>query len=268
MKAPLELTRNPWLMRRGQNLVELIYMLSRVPGVRHVHPWARPGSTDMRWLPINEDIGRPEGAPLPLALLDRFIEESSHRVILDYCGCRTASECSDYPVDVGCLMIGDAAPTAAPSISREVGVDEAKAHARRAVSAGLVPVVGIAAVDRAVFRVKDPHRMLTVCLCCPCCCLGRYNRHLPQESLEATFPWLDGVRIEVTDACTGCGTCAPACYLGAIDIEGGRAVHSDVCRACGRCALACPSDAVEIEITDPGFLEAAYERILERVDHR
>ncbi len=266
-KANLELTRNPWLMRRGRDLVELGFRLSRLPGVRKIHPWTTPRGTEMRWLPVNRDLSMPQGIPLPLELLDRLIAEASHRVVLEYCGCRRASRCSGYPEEVGCLLLGDDALRAAPSLSREVSAEEARSHAGRAVEAGLVPAVGTARVDDLVFGVKRPKRMLTVCFCCECCCLGRYLRHVPLGSLDAIFPRLPGVEVRVTGDCDGCGACVERCYLGAIEIRDERAVHSAYCRACGRCAAACPRGAVEVVLSDPGFLEETYRRIRARMDH-
>lgn len=265
-RANLELTKNPWLMRRARDGVDFIFRLSRLPLLRRFHPWTDPATSDMRWLPINQAIEMPEGVPLPPSILDRCIEEASHRVIIDYCGCRKASVCGHYPVEVGCLLLGDTAVRAARSISREVGVEEAKEHARRAMEAGLIPAVGTARVDNLVFNVEDPARMLTVCFCCECCCIMRYTRHTPMKYLEPTFPRLEGVAVEVTETCTGCGTCAGHCYMKAIEIVGGRARIDEKCRACGRCASVCPSEAIRVSVDDPEFLEKCYRRIRSYVD--
>jgi UDP-glucose 4-epimerase len=75
------------------------------------------------------------------------------------------------------------------------------------------------------------------------------------------FPRLDSIVVEVTDGCTGCGTCVEHCYIKAIEVAGDRAVIGEKCRACGRCASVCPSGAVKISIEDPEFLDRAYEAI-------
>lgn len=241
--------------------------LSKVPLVTKLHPWLRSDKTDMRWLPINEDIALPESAPAPLALLDRLIEEASHRVVFEACGCRTASQCRRHPVEIGCLLMGDSAVESPPSVSREVGVEEAKQHARRAVEAGLVPFVGKARFDNYVFGIKERARLLTTCFCCDCCCITRNERHIPRRHLDRIFPRLDGVRIEVNERCDGCGDCVELCYVGAIKMKDGRAVMSERCRACGRCATICPPHAVEVHIDDSRFLDMAYERIRAHVKH-
>jgi len=247
-----------WKVRTGEALIKGVL---RIPGIDRVHPWLRKDKTDARWLPINDDICMPDDVPLPLALLERFIDEASHRVIIDYCGCRKGWQCKHYPIDIGCLMMGDSALEIKRFPGREVGVEEAKEHARRAVEAGLVPVVGKVRADNYIFDVKDRSRMLTTCFCCECCCITRYTRYVPLRSLDPLLPRLEGINLTVTDSCSGCGKCAKHCYIQAIKVTGGRAVIGEYCRACGRCAGVCPESAIEIRIDDPDFLEKTYESI-------
>ena len=248
-------------------LAEAIAALSRVPPARMVHPWFRASLTDMRWLPINENIDLPRSAPAPLALLDRLIDESSHRVVYEACGCRTACRCDRHPHDIGCLLMGDSAIESPASVSHEVSAPEAREHARRAVEAGLVPMVGKARVDNFIFGIKERRRLLTVCFCCDCCCVSRYERYFPVEQLDRMFPRIDGIRIEVTEACDGCGDCVERCYIQAIRMEDGRPVISERCRGCGRCATICPPQAITVHIDDSAFIEESYERIRAHVKY-
>jgi len=60
-----------------------------------------------------------------------------------------------------------------------------------------------------------------------------------------------GAKFRVTDACTGCGTCAEACPAGAIRLEGeGRNARPvfdyDRCIRCYCCHELCPSSAIEL----------------------
>jgi ferredoxin len=252
---------DPRKIRHYLNFVENLSRLSWLPTLWRWHPWLRPDKTDIRWLPINEDIEASESSPLPLQLLDTIIEEASHRVILDYCACREAYSCESYPTDIGCLMMGDSALEINPKVRREVEVEEAKSHARRAVGVGLIPAVGKARVDNPLFGVKDRGRLMTVCFCCECCCLTRFTTHLPVKILEQLFPPLEGLSIEVTEECTGCGTCVDHCFIKAMRLENDRAVMGVQCRACGRCASVCPSGAIKIAITQDDFLDRASERI-------
>jgi ferredoxin len=257
--------RDNRLTRRITRITEsvvkgFVHALMRVPGIGR-HPWFREDKSDMRWLPINQDIIRPAGTPMPPAILDRLIEEASHRVIIEYCGCREGFRCEHYPADLGCLMLGDSALEIKNYPAREVGAEEAKAHARRAIELGLVPAAGKTRVDNTIYRIKDVGRLLTVCFCCDCCCLTRFAHSGPLGLVEATFPRLEGITLEVTDGCKGCGRCVEHCYIRAIRVEGGRAVIGEQCRACGRCAAGCPSRAIEVRLEDPEFLEKTLERI-------
>ncbi len=254
-------------MRRAMDWGSRLLQATGLPGLRKVHPWVRPDKTSMRWLPINADIEMQPGTPLPLELLNRFIEEASHRVLFSYCGCRKACSCEHYPVDTGCLLLGDSALDAVGRAGHEVGIQEAKEHAARAVQRGLVPIVGKARLDNFFFGVKDRGRMITTCFCCECCCVTRFTRLLPHSVVDPIFPRLEGITIEVTDACKGCGKCAEQCYMEAIRVENGGAVIGEYCRACGRCATVCPQAAVRIAIDDPEFLERAYESIRAYVKH-
>jgi ferredoxin len=255
-------SRNAGLLKVGMKMLGSI--ARRVGGMRMLlrhHPWTDARKTDLRWLPINTDIQMPENVPMPLTLLDRLIEEASHRVIYDFCSCRKAFTCRDHREEIGCLLMGDSAVESPASVSHEVGVDEAKEHARRAIDAGLIPLVGKARVDNSFTGIKDRGRLLTACFCCECCCITRNTRHLHRDILEPMLPRLDGISIEVTDDCAGCGRCAEQCFIQAIQVKEGRAVIGEYCRACGRCATVCPNRAVTIKIDDPEFLEKSYRRI-------
>ena len=210
---------------------------------------------------MNEDIHLPENTALPAQILEDFIRRASHRVIVDYCACRKALGCKRYPADIGCLMMGSSALEIHPDIRREVSVDEALEHARAAMDKGLVPLVGKVRIDNLVFGIKDKKHLLSTCFCCECCCITRNIRHVPIDKIEPLFPPLEGVSIEVTDECKGCGTCAEHCYIKAITIVDKRAVIGEYCRACGRCATVCPKDAIRVRLDDHDFLEKTIERI-------
>ncbi|MBN1289368.1 MAG: 4Fe-4S binding protein [Actinobacteria bacterium] len=257
-----------WFIREAWDSMELFFRASRMPLVTRLHPWFRADRNDARWLPVNQDLELPDSVPLPITLLDRFIEESSKRVIVDTCPCRTIEGCKNYPVDIGCIFVGEATVEGLlPLVARQASIEEAKAHARRAVASGLVPVVGKVRLDNSLIRVRDRGKLLTICFCCECCCVTSFFEHMSLEDLDPIFPRLDGIKMEVTEECNGCGLCAKNCFIKAITVPFGKAQISDYCRACGRCATVCPKNAIKIRIEDPDYLEKSYQRIRQYVDH-
>lgn len=62
-----------------------------------------------------------------------------------------------------------------------------------------------------------------------------YAKRLASSSLK----WMaDG-------ACSGCGTCARACPLGLVRMEGGKPAWSEGCQECGACINWCPARAIQ-----------------------
>jgi UDP-glucose 4-epimerase len=262
-----------WVMQHkalfvpGHRAIEWPFFLGYIPLLRDIHPWLDRRESTITYLPINETL-RAEGVPMPAEVIASYIEQSPYHVIINRCLCRRARDCQDYSHDIGCLFMGESALQMPPQISRRVDAPEALRHLERALDAGLVPLVGKVRFDNFAFLIPDENKLLSVCFCCPCCCMMSFYRHLPPDRLDGVFPRLEGLTIEVTDACQGCGICARNCYLKAITVENGRAVHSATCRGCGRCARICPNQAVRITLTNPDYQEQVLQRINNRVDFR
>lgn len=240
--------------------IERAFKATRIPLVARM-PLLGERYNNMRWLPVNEDLRLQGDAPLPVNILYRFIEEASRRAVCNRCECRHVMDCRDYPAEIGCLFLGDSALDGPPGLFHEVSAEEARGHVNRALQTGLVPMVGKNLIDNFLFGIKERHRLLSICFCCECCCISRYVLHSPSKVVESTFPRLEGVTVEVTDECTGCGTCVEHCYIQAMRVVEDRAVIAESCRACGRCATACPNHAIEVSIDDPEYLDKCYERI-------
>lgn len=253
-------TKSP-LLRIFLKAIHAVFRLGEVPGIRKLHPWMAPEKNSMSYLPINQSLGEPESAVLPPQVALDFIEKASVHVVMDSCGCRTAHHCDNFTNEIGCLFMGESALDMPVGASRRITKEQALQHARRAIGLGLVPMTGKVRVDNFLMMTPDRSRLLTVCFCCHCCCMMRFYKHIPTEQLNEVISPVEGLSVQVTDDCVGCGTCLEYCIFDAIRIEGGVAVHSDRCRGCGRCEAHCPNEAVRIAIENPNAVEDVKNRI-------
>jgi len=254
-------TQMPFAKNIFFGLWENFFKLGQFKFFRDMMPEFNPEKTNMSWIPINKSIEGMQEIALPEVVLDKLIEKASHRVIVNYCGCRKVENCKTYPHDIGCLMMGESALLIPEKVRKEVNAEEAKAHVRKAVDAGLVPITGKARIDNDLFMIPDYDTLLTVCFCCECCCITRFTKHIPPEFLDQLFHPVEGLSIEVTDDCIGCGKCEPKCYVEAIKVVDKKAVIDDKCRICGRCVSACPTQALRLIASNPNAAEAVIQRI-------
>jgi len=215
---------------------------------------------------IGKTLERPEETVLPSEIIHHFIDKANFHWIMNFCLCRDASKCEDYPIEYGCLFLGEAARGINPKLGREVTKEEAHEHVAKCRDAGLVHLIGRNKLDSSWLGVSPGDKLLTVCNCCPCCCLWKMLPDLnPAISRKVTR--MLGVNVTVIDACVGCGTCAEGiCFVDAINMVDDRAVISDQCRGCGRCVETCPETAIEMTIANLDYLEDSIERISAVVD--
>jgi len=215
---------------------------------------------------VGKSFDAPERAVLPSQVVEHFIDASSHRWIMNWCICRKSSRCKDYPVDLGCLFLGEASKNIDPRLGRPATKEEAKEHIRRCREAGLVQMVGKNKLDAVWLDVSPGERLLSICSCCPCCCLWKI---LPELSgkISSKVTRMPGLQVSVSERCTGCGTCSKGiCFVDAIRLEGEKAKISEECRGCGRCVAACPSRAIDLTVSDMDFVEKSIARISSSVD--
>ena len=217
-------------------------------------------------IPVNESIELPGEMVLPSQVVEHFIEQAGTHWIMNFCLCRASSHCEDYPIDLGCLFLGDAAAGINPRLGRQVTREEALEHVRRCREAGLVHLVGRNKLDTVWLGVGPGDRLLTICSCCPCCCLWGMLPYLaPQISAKVTP--MPGVTVAVNGRCVGCGTCTQdVCFADAIQLQDGHAVIGAACRGCGRCVDVCPNKAIELVVENEQFAADAIERISALVD--
>jgi ferredoxin len=227
-----------------------------------------------RTIQIHAAIERPADMVLPSQVVEHFIEQASYHWIMNFCLCRDSNHCQDYPVAYGCLFLGEAVLGINPALGRRVTKAEALEHARRCREAGLVHLVGRNKLDTVWLGVSPGEKLLTICNCCPCCCLWKI---LPvvSQSIAAKVTKMPGVKVAVGDLCQGCGTCTQqVCFVGAIRLVDGpadlqpdsRAEIGDECRGCGRCVEVCPNGAIQITINGGVYIQETIERIAPLVE--
>lgn len=250
----------------------LLARLTNLPLLGSLIDWGLFDGDDMVYLPsdrsvtINENISQPDNLVLPSKVVDHFIEKASHHWIMDFCICRESSQCKEYPRKYGCIFLGEAVLGINPSLGRRVSKEEALDHARRCREAGLVHVVGRNKLDVMWLGAGPGEKLLTICNCCPCCCLWKV---LPQITprIGAKVSRLPGVSVQVNDLCLGCGTCTDGvCFVDAIQLIDDRAVIGEVCRGCGRCVEVCPNSAIELTIRGNMDIDQTIERLTQKVN--
>jgi Pyruvate/2-oxoacid:ferredoxin oxidoreductase delta subunit len=210
---------------------------------------AEPESQRMYHIPVNVKLTT-SSTPIPLIILEEIIRRSPHRVICNVCNCREGTKCENYPYkEYGCIHIGTATAEHNDENVTHASVEETIAHVRKSVDAGLIPLVGHLEADLTIWDISEP--FLTVCLCCPCCCVSfRLNKLMPKENHKELFPRLKGLHVFTDkDKCTGCEQCVPDCFAGCITIEEdiSRTDH-DLCTGCGVCVRTCPEEARTLQI--------------------
>jgi len=145
--------------------------------------------------------------------------------------------------------------------------EEARKHIKHAREIGLIHLIGRNKLDTIWLDAKPGFKLLTICNCCPCCCLWRI---LPNTSSKISdkVKKMPGVSVEINyDMCIGCGTCTnDVCFVNAIRMVNGKPVINEDCRGCGRCADVCPVGAIEIKIENKEFIEETIQRISSIVD--
>lgn len=200
---------------------------------------------------VNKKIESEGSEFLPTEIIKEVVKRSDDIVIMNTCLCRTSNNCQDYPQDIGCIFLGPTTKKIPRNIGHEATVEEALAHIDKADKAGLSHIIGRNKIDTVWMNVRPRKGLLTICHCCPCCCLWKVYPNL-HEDISGKLEKLDGVNITVHEEnCKHCQKCLDdVCMFDAISCENGKiTIDSASCKGCGLCVNACKFNAITIDYT-------------------
>ena len=215
---------------------------------------------------INAPLDPPETTIIPSQLVEYYINQANHIWIMDFCICREGDKCQDYPRDLGCIFLGEPVLQINSKLGKLVSKEEALEHAQRCREAGLVHTIGRNRLDSVWLGATPSEELMTICNCCPCCCLWGLVTDLTPK-IGRKISSLPGVEVTVTEECTGCGLCTDGiCFADAIHVIDGRAEISLECRGCGRCVEVCPENAIILTINGEKNFKEIQKRLDQLVD--
>lgn len=188
-------------------------------------------------------------------LAQELIDGAAYISLARGCPCREERKCQDFPVDFGCLYLGEGARgIVAKGNALQIGRQEAREHIRRAGDLGLVHMV-LWTSEELRSLGADAKKALELCSCCPCCCLNRRTG----DGMKAYIDGITGMGIARAEGeCNACGECEGACIFKAITIaEDGPEINPDRCKGCGRCVKACRQGVLNVYSLEevPSFSE-------------
>jgi Pyruvate/2-oxoacid:ferredoxin oxidoreductase delta subunit len=226
---------------------------------------------DLYYLPadrsimVNESVSNPGDYVLPSQIVDHFIDAAAHHWVMDFCLCRDSNHCKDYPRQLGCLFLGEAVHQINPKLGHLVSREAAHQHIQRCREAGLMHMVGRNKLDAFWLGAGPGEKLMTICNCCPCCCLYRVLPDITPR-ISAKINRLPGVNVLVNDNCLGCGECTQGiCFVDAIRMVEDRARIGSHCRGCGHCIEVCPNEAIELQFDQSPCLENTIQRLSQLV---
>lgn len=201
---------------------------------------------------LNTRIPTSKDTVLPGQILKEIIKKSRNHVIMDSCLCRVSNDCQEYSHDLGCLFMGTGAKKIPLKLGKPVTQEEALKHVDKCQEQGLVHIIGRNKLDSIWLNTGPKEELLTVCNCCPCCCLWKMAPDLPDKMGRSIGPMI-GVELKFHfENCSGCGKCTDdICFVNSILLEDGKAkIDYKNCKICGRCVEICPNNALKIEMAD------------------
>lgn len=227
-------------------------------------PFLSGKNFNITYLPINEEVSTSHSL-LSETVVQELVRRSAHRVIIHRCTCRDGNTCQKYPVDLGCLLLGEGTIEIDSRVGKHATVDEALKHVNNCIKAGLLPFVGRFRPDNFIWGVRDRGKLLTICFCCRCCCIILNTaKYFPEISVNSLVK-LRGLEIITnTVQCDLCALCTEECFVNARKIQNGIIIYdSNRCKGCGRCISVCPQNAIELKIEDT---DSAIDELMNRIN--
>ena len=213
---------------------------------------------------VNKKIESEGSEFLPTDIIKDVIKRCDDIVIMNSCLCRSSNDCQDYPKDLGCIFLGPTAKKIPSHIGKKASVEEALAQVDKADEAGLSHIIGRNKIDTFWMNVHPGRGLLTICHCCPCCCLWKVYPNLDEE-ISGKLERLDGVSIRLHEEnCRKCMKCLDeVCMFQAINLENDKiTINQDICRGCGLCVNACKFNAITIDYNDETI-----DNVVNRIDN-
>ncbi|MBR5329626.1 MAG: 4Fe-4S binding protein [Firmicutes bacterium] len=227
-------------------------------GIKLYPDMERPTGTIV--MPLNVDVtDQGEKVVVPLELIKKSLKNLTFIAGMDGCLCREANDCSDYPHDIGCIFMGEAAKGVVKhGLAREITYEEACARVDKAAEYGLMGQAVWIEVEQMLWGVRNDlmDHFLEICFCCPCCCIAtRLARNATSKERHRFHPagW---TAVVDTTKCVGCGKCAESyngCPVEALNFrdDGKVQIDQEACVGCGICKERCSLDAIKIKQTMP-----------------
>lgn len=187
---------------------------------------------------------------MPADLMKKAIRDARYRAIMTSCICREAQDCKNYPKDIGCIFLGEAAEACVRNgIAKEATAEECYLHLEKAASHGLSGQALWVEVEKYLwgFETKNARKFLEFCFCCPCCCTGfRFAKRTGREArllFHRTSGWVAEID---TDKCVKCMACQAICPRHAVDSVYGLVTVNEDCGGCGLCIPKCSTGAIKL----------------------
>ncbi len=209
-----------------------------------------PKNTVARRRTVETDISVEDAGArtvLPSDVVKRALSMTDDIFIMDFCLCRKSTGCKDYPVDKGCIFLGNGVHRIPEDFGHVATREEAERYVDECSDLGFVHIIGKNRLDSLWLHTGRKNDLMTICNCCPCCCLWNVTRDI-SDDIASVYRRMDSVEVTVdAEKCIGCGICTEACFTRATSIKGNRCdIDQALCRGCGRCADMCPRDTITV----------------------